>query len=164
VHEEIKQNRHAITVENSEKPQSSETAEELDNAEKQTSFGPRSLPRRCLSVEGATTNNHRMSLTPGPRPGPPSVYLEMEHMRRTQSTKTRRTRSNYSVGERWKCAGDSRNGRGLGWACCAWMKATGNARSELQVRIALHDEFDVKREMISRDRAFGMQIAISERM
>ncbi|KAH0946822.1 hypothetical protein HN011_003471 [Eciton burchellii] len=91
-------------VENSEKPQGNETAaEELDNAEKQTSFGPRSLPRRCLSVEGATTNNHRMSLTHSvPRPGPPSVYLEMEHMRRTQSTKTRRTRSNYSVARSYK--------------------------------------------------------------
>ncbi|RLU22968.1 hypothetical protein DMN91_005246 [Ooceraea biroi] len=86
--------------ENLEKPQGNGTAEELDSTEKQTSFGPRPLPRRCLSVEGATTNNHRVSLTPAPRPS--SVYLEMEHMRRSQSTKTRRTRSNYPVARSYK--------------------------------------------------------------
>lgn len=88
----------AITVESSEKPQSIETAEELDGVEKRTSFNPRSLPRRCLSVEEATTTNHRTSSSSGPRPS--SIYLEMEYMRRSQSTKSRRTRSNYSVGER----------------------------------------------------------------
>ncbi|XP_029159233.1 uncharacterized protein LOC114931398 isoform X2 [Nylanderia fulva] len=74
-------------VENSERPRSNGTTEEADTGEKQTSFNPRSLPRRCLSVEGATTNNHEASLTSGLRP--PSVYLEMEHMRRSQSVKAR---------------------------------------------------------------------------
>ncbi|XP_072758263.1 uncharacterized protein Galene [Anoplolepis gracilipes] len=89
-------------IENSERPQSNGTTEEPDSAEKQTSFNPRSLPRRCLSVEGATTNNHRTSLTSsGLRP--PSVYLEMEHMRRSQSGKSsRRSRSNYSVARSFK--------------------------------------------------------------
>ncbi|XP_070153701.1 uncharacterized protein Galene [Polyergus mexicanus] len=87
-------------VENSERPRSNGTTEEPDSAEKQTSFNPRSLPRRCLSVEGATTN-HRTSLTSGLRP--PSVYLEMEHMRRSQSGKSsRRSRSNYSVARSFK--------------------------------------------------------------
>ncbi|KAL6432873.1 hypothetical protein ACFW04_006316 [Cataglyphis niger] len=87
-------------VETSERPRSIGTTEEADSVEKQTSFNPRSLPRRCLSVEGATTN-HRTSLTSGLRP--PSVYLEMEHMRRSQSVKsTRRSRSNYSVARSFK--------------------------------------------------------------
>ncbi|XP_077273512.1 potassium two pore domain channel subfamily K member galene isoform X2 [Temnothorax americanus] len=87
-------------VENSEKPRSNETPEELDGVEKRTSFSPRSLPRRCLSVEGATTTNHRTSSSSGPRPS--SIYLEMEYMRRSQSTKSRRTRSNYSVARSYK--------------------------------------------------------------
>ncbi|XP_067213829.1 uncharacterized protein [Linepithema humile] len=87
-------------VENSEKPQSNGMAEEPDGVERQTSFSPRSLPRRCLSVEGATTNNHRTNSTSGLRPA--SVYLELEHMRRSQSTKARRTRSNYSVARSYK--------------------------------------------------------------
>ncbi|XP_012533821.1 uncharacterized protein LOC105835262 isoform X2 [Monomorium pharaonis] len=86
-------------VENSEKPQSNETAEELDGVEKRTSFNPRSLPRRCLSVEEATTN-HRMSSSSGLRPA--SIYLEMEYLKRSQSTKSRRTRSNYSVARSYK--------------------------------------------------------------
>jgi len=85
----------AITVENLEKPQSNETAD-LDGIEKQTSFRTRSFPRRCLSIEGATTTNHRTSS--GLRPA--SIYLEMDYMKRSQSSKNRRTRSNYSVGER----------------------------------------------------------------
>lgn len=87
-------------VENSERPRSNGTTQEPDTAEKQTSFNPRSLPRRCLSVEGAT-NNHGASLTSELRP--PSVYLEMEHMRRSQSVKdSRRSRSNYSVARSYK--------------------------------------------------------------
>lgn len=88
----------AITVENPEKLRSNGTSEEPDNSERQGSFSPRTLPRRCLSVEEATTNDHRTNLASGLRP--PSVYLEMEHMRRSQSSKSRRTRSNYPVGER----------------------------------------------------------------
>jgi len=84
----------AITVENSEKPQSTEMVEELDGVEKRTSF--RSLPRRCLSVEGATTTNRASSFS-GHRPA--SIYLEMEYMKRSQSSKSRRSRSNYSVGK-----------------------------------------------------------------
>ncbi|GAB1859539.1 Potassium channel subfamily K member 9 [Camponotus japonicus] len=87
------------TRENSERPRSNGTTEEPDSTEKQTSLNPRSLPRRCLSVEGATTNQ-RTSLTSGLRP--PSVYLEMEHMRRSQSGKSRRSRSNYSVARSFK--------------------------------------------------------------
>ncbi|XP_011698756.1 PREDICTED: uncharacterized protein LOC105456429 isoform X2 [Wasmannia auropunctata] len=87
-------------VENLDKLQSNETAEELDGVEKRTSFNPRSLPRRCLSVEGATTTNHRMSSSSGLRPA--SIYLEMEYMKRSQSTKSRRTRSNYSVARSYK--------------------------------------------------------------
>ncbi|XP_011262011.1 uncharacterized protein LOC105254800 isoform X2 [Camponotus floridanus] len=87
------------TRENSQRPQSNGTTEEPDSSEKQTSLNPRSLPRRCLSVEGATTNQ-RTNLTSGLRP--PSVYLEMEHMRRSQSGKSRRSRSNYSVARSFK--------------------------------------------------------------
>ncbi|EFN76118.1 Two pore potassium channel protein sup-9 [Harpegnathos saltator] len=89
-----------ITVGNSEKPQSNGTTDEPDNAEKQTSLSPRPLPRRCLSVEGTTTNSQRTGLASGLRPAP--VYLEMEHMGRSQSTKSRRTRSNYSVARSYK--------------------------------------------------------------
>ncbi|XP_014479165.1 PREDICTED: uncharacterized protein LOC106746743 isoform X2 [Dinoponera quadriceps] len=87
-------------VGNSEKPQSNGTTDEPDNAEKQTPLSPRSLPRRCLSVEGATTNSQRTSLASGLRPA--QVYLEMEHMGRSQSAKSRRTRSNYSVARSYK--------------------------------------------------------------
>ncbi|KYQ46544.1 TWiK family of potassium channels protein 7 [Trachymyrmex zeteki] len=86
-------------VENLEKPQSTEMAEELDGVEKRTSFSPRSLPRRCLSVEGATTTNRASSFS-GHRPA--SIYLEMEYMKRSQSSKSRRTRSNYSVARSYK--------------------------------------------------------------
>ncbi|KAL6257320.1 hypothetical protein P5V15_010895 [Pogonomyrmex californicus] len=87
-------------LENSEKLQSNGTAEELDSVEKRASFNPRSLPRRCLSVEGATTNVHRTNSSAGLRPA--AIYLEMEYMKRSQSTKSRRTRSNYSVARSYK--------------------------------------------------------------
>nr|XP_012141046.1 PREDICTED: uncharacterized protein LOC100877475 isoform X2 [Megachile rotundata] len=54
----------------------------------------RSLPRRCLSMEGATTN-YKRSLASAQRPS--SFYLEAEYGRRGQSTKGRRYRSNYPV-------------------------------------------------------------------
>ncbi|KAL0126735.1 hypothetical protein PUN28_005239 [Cardiocondyla obscurior] len=85
-------------AESSEKPQGNKTVEELDGVEKRTSFRPKPTPRRCLSVEEATTN-HRMNSS---SPQPASIYLEMDYMRRSQSTKSRRTRSNYSVARSYK--------------------------------------------------------------
>lgn len=88
-----------VTVEEKlEKSQNNGTMEEPNSSDKPGLFNPRSLPRRCLSVEEATTNHHRLSLAPA-LSRPASVYVEMEHMKRSQSTKTRRTRSNYPVGE-----------------------------------------------------------------
>ncbi|XP_043250573.1 uncharacterized protein LOC122396337 [Colletes gigas] len=74
-------------------------AESTNKAEKQPSFTTRPLPRRCLSVEGATTN---YKATPGPPLRLPSAYLEMENLRRSQSNRTRRYRSNYPVARSYR--------------------------------------------------------------
>ncbi|XP_029051178.2 uncharacterized protein LOC114879924 [Osmia bicornis bicornis] len=66
---------------------------------KRAPLAGRSLPRRCLSVEGATTN-YKTNLAPPLRP--PSIYLEMENGRRGQSIRTKRYRSNYPVARTYR--------------------------------------------------------------
>ncbi|XP_053984455.1 uncharacterized protein LOC128879393 isoform X1 [Hylaeus volcanicus] len=86
-------------VDDSSKSRARDTTEKTDNVEK-PSFVTRSLPRRCLSVEGTTANYDRT--TPGPSLRLPSVYMEMENMRRPQSSKIKRYRSNYSVARSYR--------------------------------------------------------------
>lgn len=87
--------KNKITAEKETKANDRETDTPEDDV-KRTPLATRSLPRRCLSVEGATTN-YKTNLAPPLRP--PSIYLEMENGRRGQSTRTRRYRSNYPVGK-----------------------------------------------------------------
>ncbi|KAG7197188.1 hypothetical protein KM043_007266 [Ampulex compressa] len=68
-------------------------------SEKRASYGGRSLPRRCLSVEGATTN-HRSNPAAAFRPS--SVYLEMEQMRKPQIGRNKRSRSNYPLARSYR--------------------------------------------------------------
>ncbi|XP_076160353.1 potassium two pore domain channel subfamily K member galene isoform X2 [Ptiloglossa arizonensis] len=72
--------------------------ETVDNVEK-PSFTMRSMPRRCLSVE-ETATNYRTTLAPPLRL--PPVYLEMENMRRPQTSRIRRYRSNYPVARSYR--------------------------------------------------------------
>lgn len=86
----------SLTVGNSSKLRDIDATETVDNVEK-PSFTMRSMPRRCLSVE-ETATNYRTTLAPPLRL--PPVYLEMENMRRPQTSRIRRYRSNYPVGKR----------------------------------------------------------------
>lgn len=76
-----------------EEPEATETRE---NSEKQEPLMTRSLPRRCLSMEGATSN-YRMSLPTSLRPS--SIYLDLENSKKTQVSKIRRYRNNYPIGK-----------------------------------------------------------------
>nr|XP_031838304.1 uncharacterized protein LOC116429463 isoform X2 [Nomia melanderi] len=76
-----------------------ETTENVDNVEKQVQYTTRSLPRRCLSVEGATTN-YKTNLAPPLRQS--SAYLEMENWRRHPSSRSRRYRSNYPAARSYR--------------------------------------------------------------
>ncbi|XP_043796576.1 uncharacterized protein LOC122717008 isoform X2 [Apis laboriosa] len=80
------------TSKSKEEPEATETRE---NSEKQEPLVTRSLPRRCLSMDGATSN-YRMSLPSSLRPS--SIYLDLENSRKTQVPKTRRYRNNYPIG------------------------------------------------------------------
>lgn len=73
-----------------------EAAETLENVEKQAPLVTRSLPRRCLSMEGATSN-YRTNLAQPLRPSP--TYLELENSRRSQFSKSRRYKTNYPTGK-----------------------------------------------------------------
>ncbi|XP_076681988.1 potassium two pore domain channel subfamily K member galene isoform X1 [Andrena cerasifolii] len=70
-----------------------------ENGEKATPYTTRSLPRRCLSVEGATAS-YRTNVPAALRA--PSVYLEMDTSRRPQSARARRYRSNYAVARSYR--------------------------------------------------------------
>ncbi|XP_043529101.1 uncharacterized protein LOC122538794, partial [Frieseomelitta varia] len=83
----------------SESRMKAETAESRGNGEKQAPLTTRSLPRRCLSMEGATSN-YRMNLAPPLRPS--SIYLELENSRRSQVSKTRRYRTNYPIARSYR--------------------------------------------------------------
>ncbi|XP_076479848.1 potassium two pore domain channel subfamily K member galene isoform X2 [Bombus vancouverensis nearcticus] len=72
-----------------------EAAETLENVEKQAPLVTRSLPRRCLSMEGATSN-YRTNLAQPLRPSP--TYLELENSRRSQFSRSRRYKTNYPTG------------------------------------------------------------------
>ncbi|KOX71128.1 Two pore potassium channel protein sup-9 [Melipona quadrifasciata] len=76
-----------------------EAAEIRENGEKQAPLTTRSLPRRCLSMEGATSN-YRTNLAPPLRPS--SIYLELENSRRSQVSKTRRYRTNYPIARSYR--------------------------------------------------------------
>ncbi|KAK1130937.1 hypothetical protein K0M31_017242 [Melipona bicolor] len=76
-----------------------EAAEIRENGEKQAPLATRSLPRRCLSMEGATSN-YRTNLAPPLRPS--SIYLELENSRRSQVSKTRRYRTNYPIARSYR--------------------------------------------------------------
>lgn len=83
----------AYTV-NSEKPCGKiEVPDDLEEEEeRQPTLVTRSLPRRCLSVEGATNNRSGMNQTTRPA----SVFLEMDNPRRfPTSTRSRRPRNYY---------------------------------------------------------------------
>ncbi|CAD1477124.1 unnamed protein product, partial [Heterotrigona itama] len=75
--------------------------ENRENGEKQgeAPLVTRSLPRRCLSMEGATSN-YRTNLAPPLRPS--SIYLELENSRRSQVSKTRRYRTNYPIARSYR--------------------------------------------------------------
>ncbi|XP_066584445.1 uncharacterized protein galene [Prorops nasuta] len=86
----------STTSEKGDSPKSQNTANTESETEKQRSYSTRSLPRRCLSVEGATSN-HTTNLVP------PSIYLEMEQPRRSRlPSKSRRSRTNLPVARSYK--------------------------------------------------------------
>ncbi|XP_015429617.1 PREDICTED: uncharacterized protein LOC107186298 [Dufourea novaeangliae] len=87
------------TMENSSKAQDVEATGNVDQVEKQVPYTTRSLPRRCLSVEGATTN-YKSNLASPLRPSP--TYFEMENTRRLPSMRSRRYRSNYPVARSYR--------------------------------------------------------------
>ncbi|CAK9811482.1 Potassium channel subfamily K member 9 [Anthophora plagiata] len=79
--------------------QVAEMVEGVENGEKQPPLVTRSLPRRCLSMEGATSN-YRTNLPTPLRPS--SIYLEMENSRRSQASRTKRYRSNYPAARSYR--------------------------------------------------------------
>lgn len=83
------------TSKSKEEPEATETRE---NSEKQEPLMTRSLPRRCLSMEGATSN-YRMSL---PSLRPSSIYLDLENSKKTQVPKIRRYRNNYPIARSYR--------------------------------------------------------------
>ncbi|XP_050491719.1 uncharacterized protein LOC126874109 isoform X1 [Bombus huntii] len=76
-----------------------EAAETLENVEKQAPLVTRSLPRRCLSMEGATSN-YRTNLAQPLRPSP--TYLELENSRRSQFSRSRRYKTNYPTARSYR--------------------------------------------------------------
>lgn len=87
----------SFPVDNSKKTQpEAQITGVKENGAKQVPLVTRSLPRRCLSMEGATSN-YRSNLSPPLRPSP--IYLDMENPRRSYAPKSRRYRSNYPVGK-----------------------------------------------------------------
>ncbi|XP_076645033.1 potassium two pore domain channel subfamily K member galene [Halictus rubicundus] len=78
----------------SRKFQEAEATENVDHVEKQPPYSSRSPPRRCLSVEGATTN-YKTNLAIPVRSS--SAYSEMENWRRHPASRARRYKSNYPV-------------------------------------------------------------------
>ncbi|XP_033223984.1 uncharacterized protein LOC117177421 [Belonocnema kinseyi] len=78
---------------NSEKPCGKiGVPDDLEAEERTSTLVTRSLPRRCLSVEGATNNRSGMNQTARPA----SVFLEMDNSRRfPTSTRSRRSRNYY---------------------------------------------------------------------
>ncbi|XP_076231226.1 potassium two pore domain channel subfamily K member galene [Calliopsis andreniformis] len=84
---------------NSNKSRDTEVGNNGNSEQKPAAYTTRSLPRRCLSVEGATTN-YNTNLAPPLRT--PSIYLEIENTRRSQTSRTRRYRSNYPVARSYR--------------------------------------------------------------
>ena len=82
-----------IPTANSEKPCGKiGFLEDLEIEERTPTLVTRSLPRRCLSVEGATNNRSGMNQTARPA----SVFLEMDNPRRLPtSSRSRRPRNYY---------------------------------------------------------------------
>ncbi|OAD52908.1 Two pore potassium channel protein sup-9 [Eufriesea mexicana] len=80
----------------SKSPEDPEVIGSPENDEKRAPLATRSLPRRCLSVEGATSN-YRTNLAPPLRPS--SIYLELENSRRSQISRSRRYRRDTLPGD-----------------------------------------------------------------